>query len=82
MSKDICKKVRELLSVFVDNPESIDVSSKKNDNGNLVLVVHILGKDIGKISGPKNKLFDSLKKIIKASLNDENVDLVLDVFGN
>ena len=28
------------------------------------------------------EIFESLKKIIKASLKDENVDLIIDVFGN
>jgi predicted RNA-binding protein YlqC (UPF0109 family) len=76
---NICKKLRELISNFIFNSESFDISLKE-DNEFLFITIHVLSKDMNKILGFKNKIFDSLKKILKASLKNENLELIIDVF--
>ena len=80
-NNNICKSLRELISHFVFNSESFDISSKE-DAENTTITIHILSKDMNKIIGVKNKIFDSIKKIVKASLRNEKVELIIDVFDN
>ena len=78
---NICKSLRELISHFVFNSESFDISSKE-ESENLIITIHVLSKDMNKIIGVKNKIFDSIKKIVRASLRNEKTELIIDVFDN
>jgi predicted RNA-binding protein YlqC (UPF0109 family) len=77
-----CKELRTLVSYFVDNPESVDISHSENQNGAVVFTVHLMKSDLENVTGKNNSNINAISHLIKYSFNNQDTELKLDVINN
>ena len=67
-----------LLSHLVDNQEALSVE-EKNEEGKIILVVHVAPEEIGKVIGKHGRIIRALRDLIKVIAMKENqfVDITI-----
>ena len=58
--------VAELARRLVDEPEAVRVEEIEEDDGTLVLELHVAEGDIGKVIGRQGRLVRALRTIVRA----------------
>src|SRR2546421_127034 len=56
-----------LTKALVDSPEAVSVESFEEDDGTLVLELHVASDDIGKVIGRSGRTVNALRTVIRAS---------------
>jgi uncharacterized protein len=75
--------VEELLASMarslVDDPEAVDVESFEEDDGTVVLELHVAPDDTGKVIGRGGRTVAALRTVMKAAAVREERRVLVDV---
>jgi uncharacterized protein len=75
--------VEELLASLarslVDDPEAVDVESFEEDDGTVVLELHVAPDDTGKVIGRGGRTVAALRTVMKAAAVREERRVLVDV---
>jgi uncharacterized protein len=75
--------VEELLAYLarslVDDPEAVDVESFEEDDGTVVLELHVAPDDTGKVIGRGGRTVAALRTVMKAAAVREERRVLVDV---
>jgi predicted RNA-binding protein YlqC (UPF0109 family) len=56
-----------LARALVDNPDQVSVVSYDEDDGSLVLELHVAEDDVGKVIGRNGRTINALRTVVRAS---------------
>ena len=56
-----------LARALVDNPEQVSVDSYDEEDGSLVLELHVAEDDVGKVIGRNGRTINALRTVVRAS---------------
>jgi uncharacterized protein len=68
-----------LTKALVDSPSAVSVESFEEDDGTLVLEVHVAPDDIGKVIGRSGRTVNALRTVIRASAVKQGRRVLVDV---
>jgi predicted RNA-binding protein YlqC (UPF0109 family) len=56
-----------LARALVDHPDQVSVDSFEEDDGSLVLELHVAEDDVGKVIGRNGRTINALRTVVRAS---------------
>ena len=56
-----------LARALVDNPDQVSVDSYDEEDGSLVLELHVAEDDVGKVIGRNGRTINALRTVVRAS---------------
>jgi uncharacterized protein len=56
-----------LARALVDNPDQVSVDAYEEDDGSLVLELHVAEDDVGKVIGRNGRTINALRAVVRAS---------------
>jgi uncharacterized protein len=56
-----------LARALVDNPDQVSVDSFDEEDGSLVLELHVAEDDVGKVIGRNGRTINALRTVVRAS---------------
>ena len=68
-----------LVRSLVDNPEDVKVEGFDEDDGTIVLEVHVAEDDVGKIIGRGGRTVSSLRTVMRAVASRQDERVLVDV---
>jgi predicted RNA-binding protein YlqC (UPF0109 family) len=73
--------VAELARRLVDEPDAVRVEEFEDDDGTLVLRLHVADDDVGKVIGRQGRLARALRTIVRAGGVEAGQRLQLEIAG-
>jgi uncharacterized protein len=75
--------VKDLLEYFaralVDSPDQVSVESFEEDDGTIVLELHVADDDVGKVIGRNGRTVNALRTVIRAAAVRHERRVLVDV---
>jgi predicted RNA-binding protein YlqC (UPF0109 family) len=68
-----------LTKALVDSPGDVSVESFEEDDGTLVLELHVAPDDVGKVIGRSGRTVNALRTVIRASAVKQGRRVLVDV---
>lgn len=68
-----------LAKGLVDSPDAVSVDSFEEDDGTVVLEVHVADGDVGKVIGRSGRTVNALRTVIRASSVKHGQRVLVDV---
>lgn len=68
-----------LARALVDEPEQVSVERFEEDDGTVVLELHVSDDDVGKVIGRGGRTVNALRSVIRASAVKEGRRVLVDV---
>ena len=68
-----------LARTLVDEPDEVSVESFEEDDGTLVLELHVADDDAGKVIGRGGRTVAALRTVVKAAAVRQNQRVLVDV---
>jgi uncharacterized protein len=68
-----------LTKALVDSPQDVSVESFEEDDGTLVLELHVAPDDVGKVIGRSGRTVNALRTVIRASAVKHGRRVLVDV---
>jgi uncharacterized protein len=68
-----------LARALVDRPDEVSVEGFDEDDGTVVLEVHVAEEDVGKIIGRGGRTISSLRTVMRAVASRQDERVVVDV---
>jgi predicted RNA-binding protein YlqC (UPF0109 family) len=68
-----------LTKALVDSPEDVSVESFEEDDGTVVLELHVAQDDVGKVIGRSGRTVNALRTVIRASAVKHGRRVLVDV---
>ena len=72
------KLVAVIAKSLVEHPESVEVSSRQEDE-QTVLVLHVAEDDMGKVIGRQGRIAKALRTVVKAAATRENTKVTVEI---
>jgi predicted RNA-binding protein YlqC (UPF0109 family) len=73
--------VAELARRLVDEPDAVRVEQVEEDDGSLVLLLHVAEGDVGKVIGRQGRLARALRTVVRAGGAQAGRRLQLEIVG-
>jgi predicted RNA-binding protein YlqC (UPF0109 family) len=68
-----------LARSLVDNPDAVSVEGFEEDDGTIVLEVHVADDDVGKVIGRGGRTVSSLRTVMRAVASRQDERVLVDV---
>ena len=68
-----------LAKALVDSPEDVSVESFEEDDGTVVLELHVAQDDVGKVIGRSGRTVNALRTVVRASAVKQGRRVLVDV---
>ena len=68
-----------LTRALVDRPEDVSVEGFEEDDGTLVLEVHVAEEDVGKVIGRGGRTVSSLRTVMRAVASRQDERVLVDI---
>jgi predicted RNA-binding protein YlqC (UPF0109 family) len=68
-----------LARSLVDNPDEVSVEGFEEDDGTIVLEVHVAEDDVGKVIGRGGRTVSSLRTVMRAVASRQDERVLVDV---
>ena len=68
-----------LARALVDNPEAVSVEGFDEDDGTVVLEIHVADDDVGKIIGRGGRTISSVRTVMRAVASRRDERVMVDV---
>ena len=68
-----------LARALVDNPEAVSVEGFDEDDGTVVLEIHVAEEDVGKIIGRGGRTISSVRTVMRAVASRQDERILVDV---
>lgn len=73
--------VEYLARMLVDHPDSVSVESFAEDDGTLVLELHVAADDLGRVIGRRGRTINALRTVVRALSVKEGRRTLVEVAG-
>jgi predicted RNA-binding protein YlqC (UPF0109 family) len=73
--------LEELARRLVDEPDAVRVEQVEDDDGSLVLRLHVAESDVGKVIGRQGRIARALRTIVRAGGPNAGRRLQLEIVG-
>jgi predicted RNA-binding protein YlqC (UPF0109 family) len=73
--------VAELARRLVDEPDAVRVEQVEEDDGSLLLLLHVAEGDVGKVIGRQGRLARALRTVVRAGGAQAGRRLQLEIVG-
>jgi uncharacterized protein len=71
--------VEYLAKALVDSPDQVSVESFEEDDGTIVLELHVADDDIGKVIGRNGRTVNALRTVVRAAAVRHERRVLVDV---
>jgi predicted RNA-binding protein YlqC (UPF0109 family) len=68
-----------LARALVDRPDEVSVEGFEEDDGTIVLEIHVADEDVGKVIGRGGRTISSLRTVIRAVASRQDERVLVDV---
>ena len=68
-----------LARALVDNPDQVSVEGFDEDDGTIVLEIHVADEDVGKMIGRGGRTISSLRTVMRAVASRQDERVLVDV---
>ena len=68
-----------LARALVDNPDDVSIEGFDEDDGTVVLEIHVADDDVGKIIGRGGRTISSLRTVMRAVASRQDERVLVDV---
>jgi uncharacterized protein len=68
-----------LARALVDNPDAVSVEGFDEDDGTVVLEIHVAEEDVGKMIGRGGRTISSLRTVMRAVASRQDERVLVDV---
>lgn len=70
-----------IVSHLVDDPNAVEVIERNEEDGNLVLELHVAKEDIGKVIGRQGRIAKEIRTVIRGAANREGRKVSVEIAG-
>lgn len=71
--------VEVIAKALVDSPDEVVVVPREEDDGTIVLELHVAKEDMGKVIGKKGRIAKSIRTVVKTAATKQNLKVVVDI---
>ena len=71
--------VEVIAKALVDSPEEVFVVQREEDDGTIVLELHVAKDDMGKVIGKKGRIAKSIRTVVKTAATKKDLKVVVDI---
>lgn len=71
--------VEVIAKALVDSPEEVFVAQREEDDGTIVLELHVAKDDMGKVIGKKGRIAKSIRTVVKTAATKKDLKVVVDI---
>lgn len=71
--------VEVIAKALVDSPEEVLVVEKEEDDGTIVLELHVAKEDMGKVIGKRGRIAKSIRAVVKTAAARKDRKVVVDI---
>ncbi|MBR5931960.1 MAG: KH domain-containing protein [Lachnospiraceae bacterium] len=71
--------VEVIAKALVDSPDEVVVSQREEDDGTIVIELHVAKEDMGKVIGKKGRIAKSIRTVVKTAAQKQNLKTVVDI---
>ena len=71
--------VEVIAKALVDAPDEVVVSQREEDDGTIVIELHVAKEDMGKVIGKKGRIAKSIRTVVKTAAQKQNLKTVVDI---
>lgn len=71
--------VEVIAKALVDSPDEVVVVQREEDDGTIVLELHVAKEDMGKVIGKKGRIAKSIRAVVKTAATKKNLKVVVDI---
>ena len=68
---DVVGLVRTLVEQLVDTPESVEVTGRESDNGDLYVEIDVEEDEAGKVIGRQGRIINSIRTLARAAASQD-----------
>ena len=68
-----------LARALVDNPDAVSVEGFDEDDGTVVLEIHVAEEDVGKVIGRGGRTISSVRTVMRAVASRQDERILVDV---
>lgn len=69
--EDVVGLVRTLVEQLVDTPESVEVTGRESDNGDLYVEIDVEEDEVGKVIGRQGRIIKSIRTLACAAASQD-----------
>ncbi len=71
--------VEVIAKALVDSPDEVFVAQRQEDDGTIVLELHVAKDDMGKVIGKKGRIAKSIRTVVKTAATKKDLKVVVDI---
>lgn len=71
--------VEVIAKALVDSPDEVLVVPREEEDGTIVLELHVAKKDMGKVIGKKGRIAKSIRTVVKTAATKKGQKVVVDI---
>jgi predicted RNA-binding protein YlqC (UPF0109 family) len=77
----VAELLEELARRLVDEPDAVRIEQVEDDDGSLVLRLHVAESDVGKVIGRQGRIARALRTVVRAGGPNAGRRLQLEIVG-
>ena len=71
--------VEVIAKALVDSPDEVSVTEREEEDGTIVLELHVAESDMGKVIGRKGRIAKSIRTVVKSIAIRQSQKVVVDI---
>ncbi|MCQ2512075.1 MAG: KH domain-containing protein [Lachnospiraceae bacterium] len=71
--------VEVIAKALVDSPDEVFVAQRDEEDGTIVLELHVAKEDMGKVIGKKGRIAKSIRTVVKTAATKKDLKVVVDI---
>ena len=71
--------VEVIAKALVDSPDDVFVTQREEDDGTIILELHVAADDMGKVIGKKGRIAKSIRTVVKTAATKKDLKVVVDI---
>ena len=71
--------VETIAKAIVDSPDEVLVVQNEEEDGTIVLELHVAKEDMGKVIGKKGRIAKSIRTVVKTAATKKGQKVVVDI---
>lgn len=76
---DLTKTLVDIVSAIVDDPKSVNVTSKETGDDEITLTLTVAPDDVGRVIGKNGKIAQAIRQVMRTAANEIGKKVVVDI---
>jgi uncharacterized protein len=77
---DMTEEVLDFIARnLVDNPDEVEITSREEDDGSILLELRVHPEDMGKVIGKRGRTAKAIRTMVKAAATREGVNASVEI---